>query len=1010
MRKLVECVADTSTSHALGAGSAFRILGPLEVDGPTRAVRIPPGRQQVILAFLLIEANQVVSTEHLVDALWEEQLPDTARTQVQICVSRLRKALSDADVVATIDTRPPGYRFRLSGAELDVHQFNRMVAEARVLVKEGRQAEAAVRLREAVGLWRGPCLSGVANRTLRTQALRLEEERLNATEDYLDLELGLGKHHRLIGEITRLVHEYPLRERMRALLMLALYRSGRQAEALDVYRAGRDRLIDELGLKPGADLRLLETAILSGDTDLQYRPAVDHDGVPLPAAEAQTSTRRIERPCQLPPDTADFVGNDALIASAETALTGGDRHRAVGVVMVTGRPGVGKSTVAAHIGHRLARDHFPDGQLYCDLRGGRSEPVAAADVLGRFLLALGIPGPMIPAGLDERVASYRTLLAERQVLVVLDDAISERQVIPLLPGTGTSAALITSRSRLTGVPGGRQLELGPLDEEESLELLARVIGTERLTGELEAGRALVRTVAGLPLALRIIAARMAARPHWSLASMVQRLANERHRLDELAHGEMTIRASLSLTYDGLDSRSRSLYGLLSLAEGPTLPGWLAGAVLDDDHRYPSDLLEPLVDVQMLDVASVERTGEFRYRFQDILRLFAKERLAVEVGPGERGGALERMLGGWLALAERAHERVYGGDYVVLHGTATRWQPPAGYVEQVLDEPLDWMEGEGANLCVAVKQAAAAGLHELCWDLAVTVATLYEQRGNLDDWERTHEEALAATRPAGNVRGTAALLGSLGTLYINLGRYARSRSVLTEALAMFVELDDARGLGLCRRDLALLTRHAGDDDGARSLYGQALGDFDRAGDVVGRATVLTQRAHILARHGEIEVATKELDEAIGIHRGVGYLGGIAHTLRRIGQVSSLSGEHGLAAETLLEVLAMVRRSRDVIGEGHLLRNLGEVCRAAGWYARARDYFEQALEVREAIMDHGGAAAVRVDLAEVLVRLGQSSVAGELVRRAMIVFDDRGMVRERALADRVHALLGSGPGVG
>lgn len=959
---------DMSADPAVGAGSAFRILGPLEVEGPAVPVRIPPGRQQVILAFLLIEANHVVSTEHLVDALWEDQLPDTARTQVQICVSRLRKTFADAQIAATIDTRPPGYVLRLGGAALDMRQFTSMVAEARVLVKEGRQSESAVLLREAVGLWRGPCLSGIANRTLRTQALRLEEDRLNATEDYLDLELGLGRHHRLVGEITRLVHEHPLRERMRALLMLALYRSGRQAEALDVYRAGRDRLIEELGLEPGEELRQLEAAILAGDTDLQYRAPVDPDGVPLPAAEAPATTRRMERPWQLPADTADFVGNDEVIAAAESVLTGGDQHRAVGVVVINGRPGVGKSTVAAHIGHRLAQQHFPDGQLYCDLRGGRSEPAAAVDVLGRFLSALGIPGPMIPAGLDERVETYRTLLADRQVLVVLDDAVSERQVIPLLPGGGSCGVLITSRSRLTGVPGARQLELQPLDPDHSLTLLGRVIGDDRLDREREAGRALVRTVAGLPLALRIIAARLAARPHWSLASMVHRLANERHRLDELAHGEMTIRASLSLTYDGLDVRSRQLFGLLSLAEGSMLPGWIAGAVLDDDHGYPSDLLEPLVDVQMLDVASVERTGEFRYRFQDILRLFARERLAVEVDPAEHASAVARMAGGWLALAEQAHRRVYGGDYVVLHGNASRWQPPASYVEQVLTEPLDWMEGEHANLCGAVTQAAQAGLDELCWDLAVTVATLCESRGHLDEWERTHQDALVATKAAGNNRGTAALLASLGTLYINGAQYERSHTTLAEALGMFVALDDPRGLALCQRDLALLARHAGDDDRAMTLYGKAIEDFARVDDVVGRAIVLTQRAHILARRGEVALANKDLAEAIEINRTVGYQGGVAHTLRRIGMVQSLSGNHDGAKETLLEVLDMVRRTRDVIGEGHLLRNLGEVSVAAGRLTTARDYFTQALEVRETIMDHGGAAAVRSDLAAVLAQLG------------------------------------------
>ncbi|HEX6355791.1 AfsR/SARP family transcriptional regulator [Actinophytocola sp.] len=972
----------------------FRILGPLEVDGPSGPVRVPPGRQQVILALLLFEANRVVSIEHIIDALWEDEPPDTARTQVQICMSRLRKNLASGGVDVGIDTRPPGYRLRVPDEWLDAHAFNQKVAEARVLAKEGRASEAAGLLRTAVSLWGGPCLSGMPNRALRTRAMRLDEEKLNATEDYLDLDLRQGGHHQLVGEITRLVHENPLRERLRALLMTALHRSGRQAEALEVYRAGRALLIDELGLEPGPELRMLETAILSGDNELLGGTTKAPATRAVPEAPQPP---RVERPRQLPADTADFVGQENLIRTAESVLTGGEKNRAIGVVVVVGRPGVGKSTVATHIGHLVAQEHFSDGQLYCDLRGTRSEPSSAIDVLGRFLLALGIPGPMIPDGLDGRVEMYRTVLAERRVIVVLDDAVSEQQVLPLLPGSPTCAVLITSRTRLTGVPGARQIEVDVLGVDHSLELLGRVIGTGRVNREPESAAALVRTVGGLPLALRIIAARLAARPHWSLASMVHRLASERRRLDELAHGEMTIRASLSLTHDGLDHTSRRLFGLLSLAEGSTLPGWLAGAVLDDDHPFPSDLLEPLVDVHMLEVTAVEKTGEFRYRLQDMVRLFARERLAAEVDPAAHADAVERMIGGWLALAERAHRRVYGGDYAVLHGTGRRWLPPDGYVDELLAEPLDWMAGEQANLCGAVAQAAQLGLHELCWDLAVTTATLCESRGYLADWQRTHDNALVATRAAGNTRGTAALLGSLGTLYIHRGQWDRSRHTLTEALALFVELDDPRGLGLCRRDLALLSRYADDYERALSLYQQALDDFARVEDVVGRASVLTQRAHILAMRGESVRANNELSEAMDIYRTVGYMGGMAHALRRIGQLQTQSGEHERAVRTLTEVLEMVRRSGDVIGEGHLLCNLGEVSVAAGREEAALGYFELALAAREGIMDQAGAARARLELATLLLRRAEPARATALLEQAIDTFTAWGMERERAVAE-------------
>ncbi|MGB3438872.1 MAG: BTAD domain-containing putative transcriptional regulator [Actinophytocola sp.] len=972
----------------------------MDVEGPDGPVRIPPGRQQVVLAFLLLEANQVVSIDNLVDALWDDDPPDTARTQVQICVSRLRKNLAAGGVNVVIDTRSPGYVLRVSGDDLDAHTFTATVTTARLDAKEGRTAEAASLLRTAVALWRGTCLAGMPSSALRTRALRLDEDRLSAIEDYLELELHLGRHRRLVGEIKHLTHENPLRERLRALLMIALYRSGRQAEALDVYREGRDMLIDELGLEPGPELRLLENAILAGDEHLPFGgsvpPTAPAPREPEPPS-AEPAVSRTVCPRQLPADTADFVGHETVLDAAETVLTGG--HRAVGVVVITGRPGVGKSTVAAHLGHRVATDHFPDGQLYCDLRGTRAEPSAAFDVLGRFLGALGIPGPVIPSDLDGRSDMYRTLLAERRVLVVLDDATSERQVLPLLPGSSTCAVVVTSRARLTGVPGAHRVDLPVLDADQSLALFGAVLGADRVAAERAAAEALVATVGGLPLAVRIIAARLAARPHWTLASMVHRLASERHRLDELAHGEMTIRASLSLTHDGLDDRSRELFALLSQFDGPSVPGWLAGAVLDDDRRFPSDLLEPLVDVQMLEVSSVAPTGEFRYRFQDMLRLFAREKAVAEIAADRRAGAVERVVGGWLALAEEAHRRVYGGDFTVLHGDGVRWRPDPEYVDQALTDPLDWMAGERENLCAAVGQAVDAGLHEAGWDLAVTVATLCELRGHLDEWQQTHQVALAATRAAGNIRGTAALLGSLGTLHLTRGQNRRAHETLGAALAEFVTLDEPRGAGLCRRDLALLARYAGDDELALSLYGRAITDFARVDDIVGRATVLTQRAHILCLRGELGTARADLAEAMEINRGVGYAGGVARALRRLGQVQSRSGAHDDAEVTLVEVLAMVRRSRDVIGEGHLLFNLGEATAAAGRLDVARGWFEQALEIRETIMDHRGCAVVRTALADVLARMGERRRAAELLESAVAVFAERGMDRERAAADRM-----------
>ncbi|WP_405901744.1 tetratricopeptide repeat protein [Streptomyces sp. NBC_00727] len=1030
------------------------MLGPLQVRGKDGPLRVPPGRQEVILAALLLEANRIVGTNYLVDLIWEDNPPETARTQVQICVSRLRKLLAGADSTVSISTRPPGYVLHIDTGDVDSLLFTGLVAMARRQRDEGEAEKAVALLKSAVALWQGDSLSGLESGPLANKARQLDEERLSAVELRMQLELEFGRHDRLIGELQLLTHENPLRERLRGQLMCALYWSGRQAEALEAFRDGRRILDQELGLEPGRELRRLESAILSGElpppvrvqpprpredradapaspprqqaaapadgaghavhrTDTGIRAGEEPGGQPPSGAGPARDDVRPDspaghgepqphdaRPRQLPASTSDFVADDAQLAALEKALTGGRERKAVGVAVITGKPGTGKSTLAVNLAHRLAETGFPDGQLYCDLRG-TGTPATTLEVLGRFLRALGIPGQLIPESLDERAEMYRTRLASRRVLVVLDDAATESQVQPLLPGSRDCAVLVTSRARLTALPGAHRVELDVLDEERALKLLSRIIGEERVEGEAASAEALVRTVGRLPLALRIVAARLAARPHWTLASMVHRLANERHRLDELAHGEMTMRASLSLTYNGLAAEDRGLLRLLSMARTPTLPGWLAGALLDDDRPVPSDLLEPLVDMQMLDVVGVERAGGYRYQFHEIIRVYAREQLAAHDAPGLRREALVRMAGGWMYLAQEAHRKVYGGDFTVLHGDAPRWAPPPSCTEALLADPLAWFDAEQGALCGMVEHAADEGLHDVSWNLATTLVTLFEVRGHYDLWEQTHVRALAAVRKAGNLRGTAAVRASLGSLYMSRNEFDMARQALSSALDVFQALDEPQGEALCRRDMALIARTNGEDDTALELYERSLTDFDRAGDVVGRAIVLTQSAHIRMRRGEPDAAQAQLDEALEIYDGVGYLGGRARTLRRVGQLLLERGELDLAVLTFTEVLELCRDSGDVIGEGHLLRDLGHAFVLMGRPDRARYFFDRAVAAREQIMDFGGGALARLDLARLLE--DEPGRSRELLAPALEVFTSRGMKRELAETRR---LLGAG----
>ncbi|MGP3933640.1 AfsR/SARP family transcriptional regulator [Nonomuraea sp. KM88] len=983
-----------------GFGTPFRILGPIELCNGDTVVPIAPGRQPIVLGALLLEANHIVSTEHLIDAVWDEDPPSSARSQVQICISALRRLLTLLPVEAEIVRRSPGYQLSITPEDLDSYCFESLVHEAGNLAQAEDILGAAEMLREALSLWRGPALSGVASQVLESKALRLDESRLTAHETCINLELELGRHRELIGELTDLVQRNALRERLRGQLMLALYRSGRQAEALDVYRAGRTHLIEELGLEPGEELRQLESAILAGDESLLLdRPA--HATATAASASEQPAVLLSVTPHQLPTDIPDFTGHRSLIETAENFLRGGEAE-AVRIVVISGKAGVGKSSLAVHLAHRLSGE-FPNGELYRDLRGSQPQTVPPADTLGTFLRSLGIPGPAVPSSVEERTATYRSMLANTQTLVMLEDVESEAQVVPLLPGSAGCAVIITSRARLTGLPGALQLPVEVMDQEQSLELIGKVIGPDRVAAEPEAAAALTQVVGGLPLALRIVAARLAARPHWSLASMVGRLADERHRLDELAHGEMVVRKSLSLTYESMDERTRRLLRLLSVAESVTIPAWFAGALLDDDVYRAMDRLEQLVDDQMLDVAGVDAGGDPRYKFHGLIRVFTRERLHEHEDEPTRLTVLGRVTGAWLHIAEEAHRRLHGGDYTLLHGSAPRWTLPGHHLDRLLESPLDWLERERGNLCAAVMQAADHGLDEACWDLAVTLVSLFETRSYFEDWQHTHERALIATRSAGNVRGMSALMCSLGSMHLNQRRTSLARPLLESALAQFRELGDEHGTALASRNLGLLHYRQGELDRAAELYRQALAGFRLHTDLVGEAHVLANMAQIELDLQQYAAAEERLNRALEIVRETSSRRVEAQVLNKLCKTHLLSGDYERAEQVEGTVLRMVRDIGDIIGESYALQNLGIVYGRQRKFDTSERMLRQAVEVREGIMDHLGASQIRLDLAEILTVKGDTTEALAVAEKALAMFQERQAEQWSRRADEIVAAL-------
>ncbi|MEQ4722853.1 BTAD domain-containing putative transcriptional regulator [Nonomuraea sp. B19D2] len=914
----------------------FHVLGQVGVTVGGEVLELGH-RQRELLALMLLRANATVTVDQLVEVCFSDPVPASARRQIQNTVGRLRKALAPAGCPGMIRTMPGGYLLEAGPGTLDLLEWAEHVETGRRAAAEGREEEAVASLRRGLGLWQGPLLSGIDLVGVEAEATGIEEGRMATLEECLELELRLGRHRELLPELAALTDRHPLRERLWALRMLALYRCGAKADALALYQTARATFVAELGLEPGQRLKRMEQAILSDGSSL------DLDGRPCPG--------------QLPADVPDFTGRERAALELCSALLPEAPGAAVPVAIVTGKAGVGKTTLAVHVAHSV-RERFPDGQLFARLRAVRDRRVEPEEVLADFLRALGEQVQDLPAGVEVRAARFRECLSGRRVLVVLDDALDEAQVRPLLPGGPGCAVLITGRSRLAGLPSTGRMELAELEPAQSVRFLGRVAGAHRLRSEPAATGRLVRLCGNLPLALRIAGARLASRPHWRVGHMVERLGDERGRLDELAHGDLEVRSSIALSAEGLDPAALRVLSALAHADTPEIPGWAALAA-----NGTPDLVDSLVDAQLLQVA-----GHMRYRFHDLVRVYARELGEPDV---------TRVLGGWLALAERAHRAVYGGDYAILHGTAARWHPPG--MEIVDTDPMSWYEAERPNIVAAVRQAAALGLDELCWDLAVSAVSLFQTRGHYDDWEETHRVALGATRAAGNARGSAALLTGVGLLEAYRHRYEPSAAAVEEALELFERCGDRHGWALARAVAAFAA-------GMRGLYGEAveqcghaLDAIREAGDAGAEILVLRLLGQLLVDLGHLDSARPYLDEALAASRAVDQR---AHpeVVYRIGELLLASGRLDEAEQAFTDLLGTVCGLGDQRGEAFARYGLGYLHLERDRHAAGEEFLWQAIELAGAVDEPlveakawlalGAASRSRRDHEAALRRLGRA----------------------------------------
>lgn len=904
----------------------FEVLGPIRVrEG---AVTAPMSR--TLLGILLCRANARVSVDVLLDTLWPGRADPGAPKKLQLHVHRLRRALGDP---TRVRFEHSGYLLRVHPGELDADRFESMLAEGADAVESGESVQGAEVIRKALGLWRGDPYGDTADiPLLRAEAERLAERRQGALEELYAAELACGRHVAVVSELTDLATQHPLRERLHGLLMTALYRSGRQAEALEAYRRARTAAIGELGIEPGQELQRLQQAILAGDPALA--PVAPATGA-LPAP-----------PAQLPGAIADFTGRDAQVALLRGLLAPGGQPAAVLVSGIAGKAGVGKTTLAVHVAHQL-REEFPDGQLYVDLRGAQASPVDAAEVLARFLRALGVDGQVIPDTVEERAAMYRSQLAGKRILVLLDNAAGDAQLRPLLPGTPGCAVLVTSRARLVALPGTAQVDLDILEPDQAVELLARLVGPRRAAAEPTAVAGITRLCGYLPLAVRIAGARLAGRPHWPLARMATVLADEQRRLDELALGDLEVRSSLALSYGDLDPVARMAFRRFGLVEAPDFAAWVAAAVLDVSLAEAEQVVERLVDAQLLDVAGDDLTGHSRYRFHDLIRVYARERALAEEPEPARTAAVHRACGGWMALAEQAYRIHCGGDYFAPHGSAPRWRMGPAETERHLIRPFAWFEAERLGLIAAVHDAARAGSDELCWDLATTATLLFEVRSYYDDWRDVHTCALAATRAAGNHRGEAAALVGLGALSQAQHRYDEAVEFGTAAVMLCEQTGERRGLAFALHTVAIADRFRGHYDAVLTRYHRARALLQETGDRGAEAYLLGCIGQIHLHRGHPERARYPLEEGLRISQDSGSRRGRAQLLYWLGEVELDEGALEPAGHAFRQVLVLVRELGDLRGEAHALRGLADVQFRQGLLDRAQACLDTALQISRGI---------------------------------------------------------------
>ncbi len=986
----------------------FGLLGPVEAwtgdqsgdRSGDRSADMGSPKQRAVLAVLLLNADRVVAVDAIVDAVWGEDVPRTVRKNIQVYTSRLRGLIGYGPVFA-----PPGYRLPVPPDALDLHRFRELVDVAREARRAGRLPEAAQGYRAAEALWRGDALADLTDiGRMGPVAAQLDEQRRQAAEEGIDVELELRRHAELLPRLAALVDRHPLHERFAAQHVVALLRCGRRTDAYAAFLRCQRILHQELGLAPGQELRRLAARLRDDTTSDPHAPAAGPPRTGSTTNGSSNGTTTGPAPVrQLPTAPDTFTGRTTELAALRGRLTRWPRHTSA-VCVVTGPPGIGKSALAIHAGHELA-DEFPDGQLYINLCGATAgaRPVATVEVLARFLRALGVGDTTIPADPDEAAALLRSHLARRRMLVLLDNAADTDQVRPLITAGPNTAVIVTARRALADLDGASHLELTPLHEQDALTLLLELAdggsgtaqpGPAKAGTDLAAAGRVLGWLGGLPLAIRIAGARLAARPSWSLSTLAERLADQQRRLTELRLGDLGVRGSLLVSYQALDDPGAArLLRLLGLLDGPdvTLPA--AAALLGEPATVTQDALDELVDTHLLDEAPAGR-----YRLHDLVRLFARERAEAEDDPARRNDALARVLRLYLVTTLRAAAFLRPSPPITDVG--------AGPGVELTDRTsaVAWLEAERANLVAAVALADRPDrpdpgpLTRLGVDLAVALAAFFHARGHVHDWLTVNEHGCAMARRLSDAAAEAELLTDIAAGHYCQHRLAEAAAYLRRALPRWEAAGDRAGQARVFCMLGVLHAEAGEFDRAIDRLGHSL-LLRPPDDLAGRAATQGNLGRLYTLLGRHDDAVRCLNTAAQLSRRSGWTDIEINALGNLGELHCTLGQHDTALRYLRDGLALCHEAGTTRSRAGMLRNLAKAYAGTGEPGLAIEHVRLAVrEYREAEFPHGEATALH-DLGT-LLRAGGADGEDEL-RQARQIFAALGVdQQDRAGSQRRH----------